>query len=268
MIKFSWTQPTASGLADRLCDLLYLYVYVSLFNGELHLQWPEYKLNLLDIEHRSEDIKLNNALKYLKFPKTIVFHNNEIDLKLNTNTNFDFYIGGGLTVNDFYNKYVDKKITENEYLNKFMILKNEFSFCDEILIYLSKLPNDFFTLHIRRGDKVRPGFWNDGNFINDHELNELNQLTINAIDKYKYKGFKNIFICGDEDKYLNLFIEYAKSKNLNVLTSVNQPKWIQTYFDLAIMSKSQTVITSQRHSSFARFPTLIGNNDYKTVYNI
>jgi hypothetical protein len=76
-----------------------------------------------------------------------------------------------------------------------------------------------------------------------------------------------MFFCSDEDSQADLFAAYATTKGAKSFSGTVSPKWKSTYFDLAVLSKAEEVIVSQRHSSFSRFVALIGNNSFKTVYN-
>jgi len=265
-IKILWTQPTKSGLGDRCCDLLFVYAYAAMLNGELYTDWPEFEIKDRDTSHRKLDIQLCNILKYIKFPEKI--HFTKANDSKGMDILFDFYVGGGLSLESFYNKYVEKRFSLTEFEVSVKNASQQFEFSQEVNDYLSNLPKSFASLHVRRGDKVRKGNWNDGYFINDNELEHLDSITIKAIDMYYNLGYKYLFICGDEDEKKKPFIDYANSKNLKTFVTPEMPKWIETYFDIATMSKSDMIVASQRHSSFAKFPSLISNCKFFTVFDL
>jgi hypothetical protein len=216
--------------------------------------------------YMDHNIQLCNILKYIKFPEKI--HFTKANDSKGMDILFDFYVGGGLSLESFYNKYVEKRFSLTEFEVSVKNASQQFEFSQEVNDYLSNLPKSFASLHVRRGDKVRKGNWNDGYFINDNELEHLDSITIKAIDMYYNLGYKYLFICGDEDEKKKPFIDYANSKNLKTFVTPEMPKWIETYFDIATMSKSDMIVASQRHSSFAKFPSLISNCKFFTVFDL
>jgi hypothetical protein len=268
-LKVLWSHPTESGVGDRLCDLLLLYSYVSIFDAELHFQWPQFPMKDIDVKHREEDIKLENVSEYIKMPEKI-FANSPLNPSNDGNVCvFDRYIGGGFSVEEFYNKYVQKQVSLNQYKNSVRNVSTRFRFHNKKIIdHLSKTPKEFIAFHIRRGDKVREGTRNDGNYINTVELDHLDDITKKSIDFYSNPDTNTFFICGDEDKKNQPFIDYARSKQNKVFTSPDVPKWMGTYFDLAVLSKAKKIITSQRGSSFSRFASFLGQSEFLTVYQL
>lgn len=266
--KILWTQPTQSGLCDRLSDLFFIYAFAHIYDAELHLEWPRFEIKDIDAPHRSVDILLDNILQYVVFPSKIHFNSDVTQHKENADMIFNAYVGGGKDANSFYSAYISNVCSFKQFEDAIQKIKHEFTFCPEILNHADNLPQEFIVLHIRRGDKVRQGNWNDGYFINMHELEYLDLITKKAIDSYADLGYKHLFVCGDEDSKNKPFIDYAESKNFNVFVTPQKEKWIQTYYDIAIMSRAKCVITSQRYSSFAKFPTLIGRGIFQTVYQI
>tara|TARA_B100001939_G_scaffold319933_1_gene308414 strand:- start:6754 stop:7563 length:810 start_codon:yes stop_codon:yes gene_type:complete len=258
-----WTQPTKSGLGDRCCDLLFVYSYATMFNSKLYTSWPQFEIKKIDMPHRKTDIQIDNVLKYLNFPEDISFKKPDKVDKI-----FNFYVGGGNTAKSFHEKYIGDKFSLSKFNEVVEKCSQEFNFCNEIKNYLLTLPESFISLHIRRGDKVREGTWNDGGFINYHEVEHLDLITRRVIDFYSKLGYKHLFICGDENDKTQVFLNYANSKNFKTFTTPKMPKWKETYFDIATMTKSKIVITSQRYSSFAKFPTLIGKGKFLTTYEL
>ena len=267
--KVLWTHPTESGIGDRLCDLLLLYSYVSIFDSELHFRWPQFPMKDIDVKHREEDIKLENVSKYIKMPQKI-FANSPLNPSNNGNVCvFDRYVGGGFSVEKFHKEYVQQDLPFEQYKGSVENVSKQFSFRDKKIIdYLSGIPKEFTAFHIRRGDKVREGTENDGTYINTAELDHLDDITKKSIDLYSRPGGNTFFICGDEDEKNQPFIDYALLKKNKVFTTPTMPKWIGTYFDLAVLSKAKKIITSQRYSSFGRFASLIGGSELKTVYEL
>lgn len=260
-----WTKPTQSGLADRLTDLILLAAYGRSKNGLVWIPWEDFKPGEFDVKHRSIDIKLSNVLKYMRFPKELVFE------KITYEGNIDFYLGAAVTP---YNFYHDTNITDlkntctySQFLTNYELVKKDFTFCEEITNYLTTLPQDFITFHIRRGDKVRPGN-HDGYFISSHELDELDNSTKKAMDFFYSFGYRKAFLCGDEDEKIKPFAEYLSKQGWSYFQTPYMEKWKQTYYDLATMTKSKVNIASQRYSSFSRWPSLISGSYFDTVFSM
>jgi hypothetical protein len=285
-----WTKPTESGLGDRLSDILFMSTYARLHQSNLLLTWNVYRghekieTRALDPAFRYVDSRLENVKKYINFPnntivepfvqvetyktKNWIINDDEIRIiRLNYPT-FEFALGGGNDPRRFWLAYCQDKVsTYEEFQQHLDAVGKEFSFCEEINKYLSSLPDRFASFHIRRGDKIRSGEI-DGMHVHTNELKELNQLTYKCIDVFCDR-YDNFFICGDQDEKKKEFIDYIISKKKNIITVPSYlDKWQQTYFDLATMTKSAINITSNRYSAFSRFPSLIGNKRYKSVFQL
>lgn len=261
-----WNAPTESGLADRLTDIFYMATYGRVRNSTICFAWKDFKPNpSLDVKHRSTDILLENVQKYISFPKEISCGKANC---IKFDATFDSYIGGSMKPEDFYLTYLASICSEEKFQTSLAEVAKDFVFSEDIRNHLNTLPENFMTFHIRRGDKVRKGS-HDGCFITSDELNWLNDITYKSIDYYINQGFEDFFICGDEDHKMTPFINYINSKNKRTFTSPsNLQKWQKTYYDLGIMTKSKINVTSQRFSSFSRFPSLIGNGIFKTVIGL
>ena len=144
----------------------------------------------------------------------------------------------------------------------------EFGFCPEINTFLDSLPDSFVSLHIRRTDMVRSGP-PDGIHLQTCELGRLNELTYQAIDYLAAKGQRNFFVCGDDDASTAPFASYIEEDKRQIVIKLPEmPKWQTTYYDLAVMTRSDLNVASQRYSSFSRFPTLIGRGTWTTVFGM
>lgn len=259
-MKTLWNNPTLSGICDRLCDIIYMLSYSRLNNAELYTAWSDYTMRDFDMPHREFDIKLENISKFIKFPSDLHFNTNIIP-----DFHFNYYLGGGLSPESFYELYVDKKFNIEDFKKSLKETAKDFHFCCEIESFFSQIPDDFVGFHIRRGDKVRDG--SDENGIQLHELDDLNKKTETSIDFLIKNGEKKFFFAGDDDEAVNYFVDYARNKGAECFYYQKEPKWQTTYFDIAGLSKSKFIITSQKYSSFSLFSSLIGGCDCKTVYS-
>lgn len=258
-----WTQPTTSGLGDRLIDLYMLAAYARARRVKLYTDWPIYDPKSIDAPYRVTDILLENVLKFLRFPPEIVFDNHSP-----TRDFFNHSIGGGGDLNDFYRAYASPFCTHDEFKSILAAVAKDFGFCPAIEAFLETIPPKFVAFHIRRTDRVR-NETPDGTYIHASELDWLNNLTFKAIDYYIAQGYDTFFVCGDEDQKNVPFVEYIeKVKIKHVFKIPEMPKWQGTYYDLAVMTRSDFNVTSQRYSSFSRFPSFIGTGSFTSVCNL
>lgn len=262
MRTIRWGQVTRSGLCDRLEDLLLMAAYARCKNARLLVDWPEFEAKDIDVAHRSHDILLENIQKFMTFPADVCFtkdgHEDE---------HFGSYLGAEVKPEAFYKSHLHHWCSFQQLKNELSQSAKEFMFCQPIKGFLATLPPKFITFHIRRGDKVRLAKEHDGTFILKDELYELDRLTFRAMEYFADK-FKHVFICGDEDAKLKPFIGLADDLNLEIIKIPEMPKWESTFYDLAVMTRSDTIICSQRYSSFSHFPSVLGGGQFNTVYDL
>tara|TARA_R110000868_G_scaffold328725_1_gene589552 strand:+ start:589 stop:1374 length:786 start_codon:yes stop_codon:yes gene_type:complete len=257
-----WTQPSKSGIGDRLIDITLLYAYARLLGEKLYCNWIDYQGNddqyvkHIDAKHRLLDTKWEIISQYINLPPGIIINNNIIQDNI-----FNQILGGQYDCYQFFEKFVDSsKFELSTYLNSIKQTVNEFSFNIN-----TGCPTPYIGLHIRRGDKVRNEFSDNAHILSD-ELYTLNALTFNAIN-VELKNYKNFYVCGDEDHKTKIFIDYIEKIGGRVIKLPEMEKHITTFFDLLFLSKSKKVITSMKHSSFSKFAALLGDIEYVTVYN-
>lgn len=262
-MKIKWMHPTESGLCDRLVDFLYLIAYARIKRSTLVAEWMTFKAKDIDTAHRKLDILLENVQAHITLPPDVIFDSNN---KIKYDSTFNNGIGGGINYRSFYNAYLHQTCTYEDYENAIKTVARDFKFCPAIVDFLRGIPDKFVAFHIRRGDKVRDGAQNDGCFINTSELDLLNDLTIKAIDYYLAAGYTTFFVCGDQDEKKKPFTDYIESKGATTFTIPEMEKWKSTFYDIAVMTKSDFNIASQRYSNFSRFPALIGKGQWRTVF--
>lgn len=263
-MKIRWTKPTESGLGDRLYDLLFLTAYARILKADtLLVQWGKFDPKPIDTKHRAVDIKLENVLRFLRFPREIVYDNGQTK----HDATFDSAIGGGGDYMALYEAHLKGHCSYPEFDQIICAAAKDFGFCPEIGAWLKEVPEHFVALHIRRGDKVRDG-WHDGTFIATDELTRLDSLTLRAIDYFFDQGFCTFFVCGDEDAKKVPFVDYIKKKGGQVFDIPPMEKWQSTYYDLGTMTKAKRIATSQRFSTFSLFPALIGVGHCMNVFQM
>jgi len=262
-MNIRWTQPTLSGLADRLTDILALAAYARVRRAKLHINWPPFTAKAIDTSHRRTDILLENVLKFVVFPPEVIFNRSDA-----VDEDFNHYMGGGFNSDQFHAAHLKGICTIEEYKAAVAAVAKDFGFCESINTFLQTLPEKFVSFHIRRGDKVRSEP-HDGCFIQTSELDWLNKATYRALDYYISAGYNAFFVCGDEDEKTQPFVDYAcATKGKTVIKIPAMPKWEATYYDMAVMTKSVHNVASQRFSSFSLFPALIGHGSYTTVFGL
>lgn len=255
-----WTESTKSGLGDRMIDLLLMLTYSKINNKKLIMEWKEQPNKKTELEnsrpqYRWSDYKLKKVLKYIKINNEVEFVD-DIDINNITDNDILFknYIGGVLSPHLFYNKYCNKICSLYIFMENYnSIIKNiGFRKMESYKIY-----DNIITIHLRRTDKVN-NHSHICNGIDSGKLDELNNMTIETIQKTIDNGYKNFYFCGDDkteiEKYHNMFDKFC-----NIIRYDCNDEIEQTYLDLYIMKNSKYIILSQYHSNFSVLGTLLGN---------
>lgn len=259
-MNIKWTRPTESGLCDRLNDVVCMATYAKCRGGVLLFDWPIFKAKDIDVAHRRDDILWENVKKFINLPKNVL-----VNTRTRANETFDCYIGGTSDIHGFWDAYLKNVCSFDVCQEHYQSICKDFTFCQSISDFMATLPDHFMTFHIRRGDKVRTE-QHDNTYIHQNELSWLDEKTYKAIDYFAEKE-DTFFICGDEDHKTAPFAEYIKAKGKKIITLPELPKWQSTYYDIAVMTKSSHNITSQRYSSFSRFPSQIGGGKFDSIFH-
>lgn len=252
-----------SGLGDRLIDLTMVAAYARARSMKLNVvRWPgPHPAGKDVVAHRAIDLLLGNVRAHIVFPAGVVFDDDC------NGEDFPIYLGGGVSTGDFHRAFTGGGCTRDVYEKHYYEVAREFSFSDGIKAFLNGLPSNIASLHVRRGDKIRSDI-QDGAVLPDSELGLLQSMSCNAIDCFINRGM-NVFICGDEDNKVEPFKNYARSRGARIVEiPPSMPKWQQTYFDLAVLSRSEIIMPSHRGSNFSLFAAMIGEGKYVPVYNL
>jgi hypothetical protein len=260
-VNIRWTKPTGSGLCDRLYDLLFLATLARVQCARLFVDWQHFDIQPIDMAHRRIDILLENVRAHINFPSEIVFSKDDP-----CDTIFDYAIGAGASYEDLFAVHGSHLCSHQEFKRVLGEVRKEFTFCAPITSFLTSIPSRFASIHVRRGDKVRTTP-HDGRFITVDELDRLNELTYKAID-YLATRFSAFFLCGDEDEKIKPFRSYIEAKGCTTFGLPAMEKWVSTYYDIAVMTKSEFIVTSQRFSTFSLVPSLLGIGQTQTVYEM
>jgi len=263
-MKIKWTNPTASGLCDRLLDLMLISAYAKVYKSELYLNWITGSQTSVNRwikepgvvrewdEVRYQDYKYENYSQYFTLPKNIF-----INIDCNPDYVFNNYLGGIYSPHSFYEKFInDPNITIDDYLKAVYETFDEFKPTQKLLDLTKNLPKPELSIHLRRADKVRID--PDPLAVNLQELESLNNLTMQVLEKFNKS--KLIYIASDDQKEKE---KYA-SKYESIVDKNEYLIFEKTYVDIYMLSQSDYIILSQKHSNFSMFSSLLNRN--KLIY--
>jgi len=273
-----WTNSTLSGLCDRLNDILILSTYAKIKNKLLKFNYRKQPFgnsiqeNLRPL-YRKQDYLLENIIKYIKLPDNIVIYkeNEIITLDKDTDEYFNNYLGGIYSPITFYSNFSSNLCSREKFIETFYNQTKQVLFNINIdLSHYDKL----VSVHLRRTDKVS-NYTNGHHGIKIEELNDLDSITNDIIQKFINKGYTNFYFCSDDKGILKNYIDKYNTK-INVInnyfsdyisfnTLEDQIKSV--YTDLYIMSNSKYIILSQKHSSFSLFASLINKSTLIYIYD-
>ena len=280
-----WTNSTCSGLCDRLIDLFIVSSMAKLYNKNIYLFWREQPINEIQQsiwnKIRFNDYKIENVKKYFIFPEIIFIISeeelnnmiiNSNELNKNNNTIFNIYLGGIYSPITFYENFIDKKYSLESYINIFLDLINQFKPTSKLLNLVNDLPKNIISIHLRRTDKTTHLVSHiDSNGVAFYELEDLDSKTKKILNKILEEKEYYLYFSSDCNNTKILYEEEYQEK-LNKGCILNFKNNIkdeieQTYIDIYIMSISNYIIMSQRHSSFSLFSSLINKNNLIYLYN-
>jgi hypothetical protein len=235
-------------------DLVLLLAYARIEQLTLNISsWPKHYGSSRMLDFRSKDTALEIVKNYIRFPPDIRFD-------ATCEHVFKPYIGGGASLGGFYESYLSSKCSQKHFERCVSDAAKDFSFCDEILNFLAKLPSRLVGIHVRRSDKFQVGV-DDGTVMPTSKLDRINELTYRAIDRFRDASF---FVCGDEDSKADVFREYARSRG-QLITIPSMPKHEASFYDLAVLSRCDPVLVSHTGSNFSRFASMIGGHTFASV---
>jgi hypothetical protein len=287
-MNFIYLNSNKSGIGDRIHDIMLAYTYSQYMKCEkIYLHWIHsknenddiYLFNTNDIygvtrknktPFRDKDYLLHNLLNYIIFPDNMIFVSEEELNNLKNNPNnflFSDYLGLQFSIYIFTNIFLQN---ENE-INKIIFIENyfenfkkiKFKNIPENIINIFK-ENEIVTIHLRRGDKVI----NDNGVTNNityNEIDNLNNITEEFINKCILLNYKNICFISDEKEVKNLYIEKFKDK-CNII-NIDGNEISQTYYDIFCMVNSKKILLSQMFSAFSLTSCLIGDTKLYYIYN-
>ena len=257
-MKLIYVNPPVTGLGDRLLDLILLYSFSILIGCDsVYMHWVYDPT----CDTMRPCLKLENVLKYLKFPDTIYFVSEEqINKMVNDNDNdtmvfsdilgaaslFTFfeskYMGGNKELKEKLQKLYFESFKKLEFLNIPIDLQN---------IFINK---KVATVHLRRTDKIHnPDVYAHG--VTDEELILLNKKTEEFM---KITNSDIVCIVSDDfivkQEYYNKFVNTSKY----ILIQYNESdKAIQAFYDFYMLANSNIIFMSQKFSTFSIVSSLM-----------
>lgn len=261
-----WTKSTNSGIGDRMIDLCLMAAYAKVCGGSLYLKWnvlsdghiqtwvSDNKLNQWK-DIRYVDYLYDNIKNYFTFPNNVMV-NQEPTKEY---TIFNHYLGGIYSPKKFYNHFV-RTVDYDTFLKYFFEVTSEIQPKERLKSIVGNT-TPTLSVHLRRQDKIRENTTNGDIHIN--ELTELNRLTQNVFNKI-YKG-GTVYISSDDEIEKNKFKDNFKSISVDDYTIHHE--FEKTYVDLYMLSKSKTIILSQKHSNFSLFASLLNKSDFVYLYD-
>lgn len=264
-----WNNSTKSGLCDRLVDITLMSALGKIMGVDVYFNWEvvhdgqkyEWKQDINTTNEwkpeRYVDYRYENFSQYFNLPK---------NLKINQHPPVQFqvfqsYLGGVYSPHRFHSDFLNGMIDLDSFLEAFKESLSEFTPKQKLLDIIGDKRCDI-SVHIRRQDKVRDV--SDLTNITKSDLDELNFKT-NQLLKSICQNGKTLYIASDENLEK---MEYANQ--YNSITSDDfqiSNSYETTYIDLYMMSKTEQIVMSQKHSSFSIFASLIGNKKLIYLYD-
>ena len=279
MTNIFWTNSTKSGLCDRLLDLSLMASLAKLYNYNLILKWEPfysssggYTPSNKNAEEsgftkydsrRYEDYLYENFTQYFTVPQNVnVFQDSQMkDLEIDFL--FEDYLGGVHSVKTFWEKYLSQKVSFQNFLLIYEDILSEFKPTQKLLDVVNSINSPKLSVHLRRTDKVVI----DPDHFAVSEVEELNKKTLDSINSFIQKNGEDvkIYFSSDDNREKN---EY-KNRYKNYLVEEKLPDlgFINTYIDMFLLSTSETIILSQKHSNFSIFCSLIGKTRLIYLYD-
>lgn len=269
MRKIFWTNVTKSGLCDRLQDILLMSAYASLNGCDLYLYWPQgnkdLRFNKFQLDtwpnSRWSDYLKENLCNYFNLPKNIHFLPQNSLEDTGEVLFFNDYLGGVFSRKTFAEKY---GLDKNKFYKFYDKAVSEFTGKDKLKNLTDKDKQIDISVHLRRTDKIN----SNPNFVEIHlrELENLDDMTEECVLMEIKRSNKklNVYVCSDCPKSKAKFVDKICDKCNIIESPPVTHDYEQTYLDLYLLSQSQKIIMSQKHSNFSYFASLL--NESELIY--
>lgn len=261
-----WTNSTNSGIGDRMIDLCLMSTYAKIYGGDLYLNW-----NVLRRGHKQtwlsnnrlnqwKDIRYvdylyDNIKNYYTLPNNVIVNGTPIS----GYTKFDDYLGGVFSPRKFYDKYVNS-VDYGTFIQTFFKITSEIQPTEKLISIVGDV-TPILSVHLRRQDKIREDTTNGD--IHISELDNLNRLTHETFNDLYDNGI--VYISSDDELEKDVFKN--KYQAMSVEDFKLEYEYEKTYVDLYMLSKSKTILLSQRHSNFSLFASLLNKSNFIYLYD-
>lgn len=270
-MKIIWANSSLSGLCDRFVDLFLMAALARTLKSDLVVLWKinrnftDRQLKVWD-KARFEDYKYENFSQYFNLPDCvkIIAEEDFSNYDLTDHVIFPDYLGGIYTSSSFYQRYMSKICDFETFDATHKQVLREFTPKQKLLDLIGEIPELDLAIHLRRGDKVNESPNNVE--ISKDSLCDLDDMTRAYVDKeISYLDKPNLFICSDEEKFLSEYELRYSDLGCNIFKLSRECTRVErTYVDLFLLSRSKTIVMSQKHSNFSLFASQI--NGASLVY--
>lgn len=269
MNNLFWNNSSASGLCDRLLDIClmstfakmnksYLYFFWQSVNNGGQYSWDDGEKKVVWDDVRYEDYKLENFLKFFNLPKNLI-----INQYPDVYDVFSNYLGGVYSPFSFYETFLSENFELSSFIKEFYNTLSEITPTNYLLDLTKDIELPELSVHLRRKDKIRK--IEDEHSLNFEKIYELNNLTIQSIDGFiKTNHNLKIYFCSDDFEEKEKFNKKYKNNIINFHHKSNLVE--DTYVDMYLLSKSNNIILSQKHSNFSIFCSLLNNTNLIYFY--
>lgn len=245
-----------SGLGDRLLDLINVYVYSEVLGyKKFYVEWKYGQ----QFDKSRKCLKQENLFHYMCFPENIIFTSKEEMNKIKDGFIFDNIVGAQ-SLYSFMEKYVEGKY-KSTYEKLYYEVCKRFkmkNIPEEVVNIFTN--NNISTVHLRRTDKITNNKWCFGVDLN--ELENLNNITKEFINKELHIGHKVCIISDDENTKDKFLSEYKYNKI--IFFTLNE-QVLQAYVDFYCLMYSEKIFMSQHFSTFSIMGSLL-NKDTHLYY--
>ena len=268
MNKILWTNSTNSGLGDRLIDIFLMSAYAKSLNSELYFDWRtfdgihEWELNNSERkvweEIRYVDYLYENFSNYFTLPSNVHINEDSVDCSVYV----EFYLGGVYSPHSFHRKFLIDNISIEDFLRHFYDSLDEFRPTIKLLDIVGDKVKVDIAVHLRRQDKVRLD--SCPVTLREDQISDLNIKTMDILNSLLSESNNILYISSDDESEKEIY------KNKYNGCSVDNFKiseiYEKTYVDIYMMSMCDTIILSQKHSSFSLFASLLKRSKFIYFY--
>lgn len=246
----------ASGLGDRLCGMAMISVYAEVMGYDtVYIEWPPYHApHHPGPAYRKKDILLDNVLAHIGFPKCIQVKNHPTPegeiwphylAPPEGGAEWAHELGVGAVHLSWFKPLYMPDVPQAVVDDATSVVRSQFTWTPAVRTIVEPLTREpFVGIHVRRWDK---------NFDMPITVPELERRTMLHLEALLDKGHERFFICGDDMASVEPLRQCVRESGASLIELPPMEDWQTTYFDLAVLSKTKTILESSRSSAFSHF---------------